>query len=185
MSQVHLALDGRWARCRAGDACRLDYHLQMSLKEARQLPGSFLDQLIEDPRERITRPNGDVGFFDQGKLHSIYDRPAFIKFDGTLEWHKHGRKHRLGDKPAVIRADGVSEWWVDGKLHRSGDNPALVSSDGNHRVWSVRGATWRSDPKMPAAIYADGSMYFYQSPRYLSRVSRPQDPDYDASLLHL
>ena len=167
MSKVHLSLSGQWALCRASvKPCPRDYHLEgMTLAEARDLPKSFIDQLIEDPRMQVTRPNGDVGFFLNGKLHSIYDLPALIKVNGTQEWHKAGRKHRLRDKPAVIRADGMKEWWVNGQQHRGGDKPAPVSSDGQHLLWMARGESHR-DGELPSAVYGDGSLHYWTHNRW-------------------
>jgi hypothetical protein len=69
-------------------------------------------------QKHFTIINKDGESILNGKLHSIDDKPAYIRADGTQYWYQHGKLHRDNDKPAIIRADGTQRWFQHGKLHR-------------------------------------------------------------------
>lgn len=53
-------------------------------------------------------------WYIHGERHRDGDKPALISF-GDRMWYKNGRPHRLvTDGPAFIQYDGRVEWWEDG-----------------------------------------------------------------------
>ena len=69
---------------------------------------------------------------EDGKIHSIGDKPAVIWSSGNKFWYKNGKYHRDGDKPAVIWSNGDKSWYKNGKCHRDGGKPAVIWSTGKN-----------------------------------------------------
>jgi len=111
-------------------------------------------------------------------LHSVDDRPAVIKADGTEHWYKDGilvksrdtdnnqgwfnscgDYHRAKGLPALVMFNGDKQWFIDGRLHRTGDKPAVVLADGK-REWWVDGKRHREDDK-PAIIHPNGDQEWW------------------------
>ena len=149
---VHLSLTGKWVQCHAQvRACPRDYHLDMSVEEARKAPLPFLDQLLGiPPQDSAGNTDGSTVWQDtDGATHRDYDLPAYVRGDGKhREWWQHGERHRYGDKPAVETAAGYKAWYRRGALHRVG-KPAVVRPNGDVEYWE-NGRLLRKVPISPA-----------------------------------
>jgi outer membrane lipoprotein-sorting protein len=107
-----------------------------------------------------------------------------IDNDGTEFWlNKDDVLHRENDKPAVIFADGTKLWIRNGKLHRD-NGPAItypdsmcasvediknmqeytvkIDNNGTER-WYNKDEKLHRDDDEPAAIYYDGTKYWYKN----------------------
>jgi hypothetical protein len=91
------------------------YHTPLDIGKKSKTP--YVDTINTDPMSKVYK----LGYGDttrwmskkSNKLHSVNDKPAIVRDDGTLEWFRHGVRHRDSDA-AVKRADGTEEWWIDG-----------------------------------------------------------------------
>ena len=82
------------------------------------------------------REFGTKEWWQHGRCHREFDRPAVICGDGTQVWYRNGRIHRELDRPALIDPDGLQSWWYShGKLHRDGGRPAVMIASLNLALW--------------------------------------------------
>jgi|ERR1035437_5952842 hypothetical protein len=90
--------------------------------------------------------------------HSVKDRPAIIKTNGTKEWYKNGDLHRDNDLPAIVKFNGTLEWYKNGKKHRDGDRPSYISEVGT-MAWFYEGNYVNRGEGIPCMI-SNGCFYF-------------------------
>lgn len=88
-----------------------------------------IKQFIDNHHKVI---DGNTYLFD--KLHSIYDKPAEIHYNGYHIWYYQGIRHRENDLPAII-CSGSKEWFYAGFRHRENDLPAIMYDNGCHSWW--------------------------------------------------
>ena len=80
--------------------------------------------------------NGNKRWFNaDGELHRT-DGPAYVRFNGTKQWHQNNLLHRT-DGPAIEFINGAKHWFQSGDRHRL-DGPAVEYVDGR-KLFFVRG----------------------------------------------
>jgi len=117
-----------------------------------------------EPRKTISKIDkyGNKRWYNEnGQLHSVDDKPAFVSVGGNKQWFKNGVLHRDDDKPATEFADGSKHWYKNGKLHRDGDEPAMDEVAGTKR-WYKNGKLHRDGDK-PAMVYTSGTKFWYKN----------------------
>jgi antitoxin component YwqK of YwqJK toxin-antitoxin module len=124
------------------------------------------DELIKLMPGQIERTNGDIEWYQNGKLHRE-DGPAMEYANGTKLWCQYGQVHRI-DGPTTEYADGSKFWYQDGLLHRV-DGPAAEYANGD-KLWYQNGELHRVDG--PAEEYANGAKEWYQNGK-LQRIDCP------------
>lgn len=91
------------------------YYTPTDISKSSKSP--YVDTINTDPLSKVYKLGygGTTRWMSKksNKLHSVNDKPAIIREDGTREWFKHGVRHR-DNGPAVKKADGTEEWWIDG-----------------------------------------------------------------------
>lgn len=93
----------------------------------------------------------------QGKLHRLFDLPAYINtHQGYYAWYVDGKQHRTNDQPAVVDVlNGEMQWFQNGLAHRDNDLPALVNND--EQIWKKFGVYHRESKdeqgnELPAVV---------------------------------
>ena len=72
------------------------------------------DELLKHCSGMITECNGDVKWYQLGKLHRDNDLPAIIDSKGNKLWYQYGKLHRENNLPAIIYVNNNMEWYYDG-----------------------------------------------------------------------
>ena len=70
-----------------------------------------------------------------------------IEPEGTQKWFQHGKLHRAFNRPAVVYTDGTQVWYVNDKRHRDDGLPALIDVRG-HMDWYMNDI-WLGDQVKP------------------------------------
>ena len=114
-----------------------------------------LDELYNLTNGKIVRNNGDIEYYQNGRLHRE-DSPAIERANGDKDWYKNGERHRENG-PAFEQGDGTKEWYINGILHRD-DGPAVECVNGD-KYWFKYGERHREDG--PAIECVNGDKYWY------------------------
>lgn len=125
-----------------------------------------------------TEMNCEINYF-LGKIHSISDKPAVIRSDGTKKWYKNNLLHRDNDKPAIIYGSGANAWYQNGLEDRDGDKPALILADGT-KYWFKNGEIHRDISLGPAIIYGSEHVAeYWVNGKFLRRQKYYGNNQYD------
>lgn len=103
-----------------------------------------------------------------GKLHSVFDKPALKWTDGEVAWYKNNKCHRDNDQPAIERSNGYRAWYKNGERHRDNDKPARIKDDGTE-LWYQNGLLHRDNGK-PAIIFPDGRMEWWVNDKRIKKT---------------
>lgn len=104
-----------------------------------------------------------------GAYHSVNDKPAICKQNGTLQWYQNGQLHRDSGPAIVYMLSAGEEWYQNGYRHRD-DGPAITDYYGT-KMWFQRGMNHRDNSptgeSLPAVVSANvpnrnGAVKYFQ-----------------------
>lgn len=126
-------------------------------------------------RSRDTGRESDAGFGEHhgygyvnenGKLHSVDDRPARYAMDGSVEWYSNGVLHR-DNGPAVV-SDTKRSYYVNGQPRDAADGPSTE--------WSNGTAVWTSNGRQVKRVDSSGTITEYDDRGQPKSCHNPNDP---------